>query len=815
MSTIDTHRSPDSTDGPQFTAYVNLMNSGLQCIPRRLADRGADVRRLCLHMNEIRCITEDDLSAFRSLVDLDLSSNHLTDMSPVYVLTSLTRLNLSGNSLVAVPPGIGRLVCLEVLTLNYNRISDITALSELGGGDATHPLHTLSLCGNNVDRADSLSALRGMAALRHLHMQRADGSQQNAVCRDVTYRSTVMTLLPRLETLDDHPVGYQRSAAATSSRPPSGLPPTAPPQAQTAHNTRYLPHRAADDDDLDTFEDDDEDRYRRNRGASSDDDDDTAEYREVGRHLDALLPYHHHSHLARSEASPSYPLRNEHSHRERRHRHRQDQVAPPVQMCDRSVNTKDILTPLKRFIEQQGDVIRQLQPEAEGAAGLRDLVARLREDVRRHTEERVAETEQLDRLRMDLREVTGHRDTLQTSLYEAERSAASVNQRLAEVSSTCSALRAELAAATGEREALRSALQQAETTVATMTQSNTARQREAATVHDALSQAEAHDAQQRELISKLSAALKEQRDHLVALQTSCTQLQRENSGLEDKLEAQAHDADARFTQAEAVKQKEVDRLKSVISELEVKVAAGAMLSSSCMLSGPHCTEPLHASYQHRLDDALGVERRLRGALQVAETANEELRVLLEKKDTELRSIGDASNRALAEADAQRRAVRNLSAALEEREKEVREAARDAEHYRHEAKTWEERARRAERDLGTASACSTDREKQLEADVERCCTRLQAMNTEYVRVRDAYVAANSQLDTTRRELEAVRSHEQSLEHEVRALREQSTAHKAASEDLRRRVMLMFGETPVSSSGANNSNQLNNFSDVVRL
>ncbi|KAG9353185.1 hypothetical protein JZ751_017761 [Albula glossodonta] len=90
------------------------------------------------------------LSSFVHLRFLDISSNHMADLSPLSALTQLLWLKGDGNLVRSfTDQPLGQLPYLQWLSLALNRISDLEGL----GGAA---LETLNLIGNSIQRVSGL-----------------------------------------------------------------------------------------------------------------------------------------------------------------------------------------------------------------------------------------------------------------------------------------------------------------------------------------------------------------------------------------------------------------------------------------------------------------------------------------------------------------------------------------------------------------------------------------------------------------------------------------------------------------------------------
>lgn len=105
------------------------------------------LRVLNLSNNSLKALP-NDLARLRACANLDLSDNGLTALPDALVdLTALTRLQLHSNTLKLLPPQLGRLRRLEHLALHTNQLVDLPAsIGQLTG------LTWLSLNNNKLER---------------------------------------------------------------------------------------------------------------------------------------------------------------------------------------------------------------------------------------------------------------------------------------------------------------------------------------------------------------------------------------------------------------------------------------------------------------------------------------------------------------------------------------------------------------------------------------------------------------------------------------------------------------------------------------
>ena len=83
-----------------------------------------------LHLRSNSISDISSLAGLTSLIDLDLSGNAIVDTSPLAELTNLTRLSLSSNTITDISV-LASLTNLEELQLSRNPISDISPLTDL------------------------------------------------------------------------------------------------------------------------------------------------------------------------------------------------------------------------------------------------------------------------------------------------------------------------------------------------------------------------------------------------------------------------------------------------------------------------------------------------------------------------------------------------------------------------------------------------------------------------------------------------------------------------------------------------------------
>ncbi len=118
----------------------------------------AAITSLDLNWKSITSLKAGDFDGLTSLRTLHLSSNSISDISPLSVLTNLTTLHLSGNSITDIPELDG-LTNLKYLNLSGNSITDISPL------DGLTNLTTLHLSSNSITDIPELDGLTNLTSL--------------------------------------------------------------------------------------------------------------------------------------------------------------------------------------------------------------------------------------------------------------------------------------------------------------------------------------------------------------------------------------------------------------------------------------------------------------------------------------------------------------------------------------------------------------------------------------------------------------------------------------------------------------------------
>eukprot|EP00753_Platysulcus_tardus_P002977 PLAT12126.1.p1 GENE.PLAT12126.1~~PLAT12126.1.p1 ORF type:complete len:247 (+),score=79.30 PLAT12126.1:114-854(+) len=159
------------------------------------------VKRLALpglRIARIRCV-----SLCTSLLELDLSSNDLTDLSGLDDLVELRVLNVSSNRLTSLA-GVERCAALEKLSVVDNMLTSIAVLQPLAAVRSSGPRR----CAAPLTLLPQLQKLKWLFFQDLLH---GDDSTRNPVCDHPSYLSTVVRLLPELDTLDGERIALKRS----------------------------------------------------------------------------------------------------------------------------------------------------------------------------------------------------------------------------------------------------------------------------------------------------------------------------------------------------------------------------------------------------------------------------------------------------------------------------------------------------------------------------------------------------------------------------------------------------------------------------
>eukprot|EP01028_Stygiella_incarcerata_P002938 TRINITY_DN1560_c0_g1_i1.p1 TRINITY_DN1560_c0_g1~~TRINITY_DN1560_c0_g1_i1.p1 ORF type:complete len:332 (+),score=68.20 TRINITY_DN1560_c0_g1_i1:141-1136(+) len=157
-----------------------------------------DLKALWLEGNAISVI--ENIGHLRELKCLFLQQNCIESISGLDGLEQLDLLNLSHNQLSSIGDGLAGLLSLTNLQLAHNRItSDDGSLEGLARCPS---IHVLDLSENAIEDHEALlPILRSLPNLSVLHLS------GNPVVRSIPrYRKTLVSMLPKLNYLDDRPV---------------------------------------------------------------------------------------------------------------------------------------------------------------------------------------------------------------------------------------------------------------------------------------------------------------------------------------------------------------------------------------------------------------------------------------------------------------------------------------------------------------------------------------------------------------------------------------------------------------------------------
>lgn len=126
-----TLRKTNLAELPDLKQYVNitLLNVSFNQLKALPPEIGI-LRNLTVFNAQQNLITNAGLPTeffeLDSLKDLNLSYNRLTSLDHFNSLTALTKLNVSGNEIAAVPDDIVELQCLEVVLLHNNKLKVVS-----------------------------------------------------------------------------------------------------------------------------------------------------------------------------------------------------------------------------------------------------------------------------------------------------------------------------------------------------------------------------------------------------------------------------------------------------------------------------------------------------------------------------------------------------------------------------------------------------------------------------------------------------------------------------------------------------------------
>ncbi len=179
-----------------------MPDTALQKLVRRSIFLPRDVPLTQLDMKKVKELIQfnsdiQDITGLEyaiSLERIEIYGSHITNLSPLKELTSLTRIGIAWNRtrLTDISP-LAKLTNLTILDLNANLITDITALSDLTN------LEYLSLQGNYIT---DLSALIGLTNLVRLDIAFNPISDFSQIAHLSSVLSDKVCELPRLSIAD-------------------------------------------------------------------------------------------------------------------------------------------------------------------------------------------------------------------------------------------------------------------------------------------------------------------------------------------------------------------------------------------------------------------------------------------------------------------------------------------------------------------------------------------------------------------------------------------------------------------------------------
>ncbi|CAL8088647.1 unnamed protein product [Calicophoron daubneyi] len=123
---------------------LHMDHNQITCIPESIFSRASRLTTLNLCDNGIKSLIPADLLHWKSLIELDLGSNHLTGLpAEIKAFENMEILKLNFNQLKALPAEIGSLAKLRILNVESNQLEELP--DTLGG---LVSLQEFSLLGN-------------------------------------------------------------------------------------------------------------------------------------------------------------------------------------------------------------------------------------------------------------------------------------------------------------------------------------------------------------------------------------------------------------------------------------------------------------------------------------------------------------------------------------------------------------------------------------------------------------------------------------------------------------------------------------------
>ena len=153
--------------GDEAHTTLSLVGEGLVAVPPDLPACFPALRQLCLHGNSIASVA--GLAGLAALQELNLSSNSIAALpdGAFAGLPALTSLSLAGNCLADLGPGaLAGLTRLRRLSLAHNSLASLVGLAALHGG----PLERLDVRDNALASLAEFSVLAGLPRLAELQL---------------------------------------------------------------------------------------------------------------------------------------------------------------------------------------------------------------------------------------------------------------------------------------------------------------------------------------------------------------------------------------------------------------------------------------------------------------------------------------------------------------------------------------------------------------------------------------------------------------------------------------------------------------------
>ncbi|XP_067090177.1 leucine-rich repeat-containing protein 61 isoform X1 [Osmerus mordax] len=130
-----------------------------------------------------------------SILFLKLRGLGICDLGCIGECTNLERLDLSGNNITKLVP-LSSLRLLIVLNVSANRISNLEAISSCDS------LQSLNVAGNLISSIENLHCLQSLRKLENIRLKDNTYNFSNPVCKNTSYRSTLLEMFPNIKVLD-------------------------------------------------------------------------------------------------------------------------------------------------------------------------------------------------------------------------------------------------------------------------------------------------------------------------------------------------------------------------------------------------------------------------------------------------------------------------------------------------------------------------------------------------------------------------------------------------------------------------------------